>query len=63
MSLAAGLAALAAVAVVARRCLSPWSAAVTTLFVALADGLVYYASELKPYSSDTLAASTSSPVP
>lgn len=52
--LAAGIAATALFAVLARRALAPWTAVVATSLLVVSDGLVYYASEFKPYSSDVL---------
>lgn len=39
---------------VARRLMSAWGVAVATFLVAVSPQLIYYSSELKPYSSDTL---------
>jgi Dolichyl-phosphate-mannose-protein mannosyltransferase len=54
VALVAGVGALVLFAVVARRYLAPWAAALATVVFAVADALLYYASELKPYSSDVL---------
>jgi hypothetical protein len=56
VAVVAGVGALVLFAAVARRYLEPWPAALATLVFAVAEGLVYYASELKPYSSDVLVA-------
>ncbi|MGQ0603982.1 MAG: hypothetical protein ACT4QE_20060, partial [Anaerolineales bacterium] len=52
----AGIAALALFAVVARRMLSPVGAAVAVGLFALSDTLIYYAAEVKQYSTDVLVA-------
>lgn len=50
----AGIAAVGVFAALARRVLDPWPAAIAVLTLALANGLIYYSSEFKPYSSDVL---------
>lgn len=52
--LASGVAATVLFAILARRVLSAWAAVIATLLFVVSDGLVYYASELKPYSSDVM---------
>lgn len=54
--LACGLVSLGAFALLAKRLLHPAAAPLAVLLFATADGLVYYSSELKPYSVDVLAA-------
>jgi hypothetical protein len=52
--LVAGIVATVLFAVLARKLLGTWTAVVATVAFVAADALVYYASELKPYSTDVL---------
>jgi hypothetical protein len=52
--LVAGILATVLFAVLARKLLGRWTAVVATVAFVAADALVYYASELKPYSTDVL---------
>ena len=52
--LAAGVAAIVLFAHLAHRYLATWTAVIATAMFVVSDGLIYYASELKPYSSDVL---------
>jgi hypothetical protein len=54
LPLTAGLASLVVFAVLARRLLPPMAAVTTIVVFAFANSVVYYAAELKPYSSDVL---------
>lgn len=53
--LLSSLAALALFALLARRVLAPWAAALATALFASAGNLIYYGSEVKQYSSDVAA--------
>lgn len=53
--LLAGIASVLVFAWLARRLMSPLPALFATLLFSVADGVIYYASELKPYSLDVLA--------
>ncbi len=56
LPLAAGVMALVFFAVLAGQCLEQWAGAIATVLFAVANGLIFYSSELKPYSSDVLVA-------
>lgn len=53
---ACGIASLILFYAVARRCLDRWAAAIALALFAVADNLIYYASEVKQYSSDVAIA-------
>lgn len=56
VALFAGVATIVGVWLLTRRVFGPWAAAASSAVMALSPGAIYYSNEVKPYSSDALAA-------